>query len=207
VLENKFCNKCQTLKSIAEFGKCKSRHDGLNYLCLACRKLSRIANSETIQRQKREHYARNRDLLLERKRLGYPEKAAAKCAYARQYYANNLEQRKQKHKEYIQSNPDYYKQFRVRYPEKVNAKENKRKAAKLQRVPCWLTPDDLWMIEQAYEICALRTKMTGIEWHVDHIIPLQGKNVSGLHTPYNLQVIPASVNTAKSNKFEVSNAA
>jgi hypothetical protein len=53
----------------------------------------------------------------------------------------------------------------------------------------------------------LRTKMTGIEWHVDHIIPLQGKNVSGLHTPYNLQVIPASWNTAKGNKFEVSNAA
>ena len=199
----KFCNKCSTLKSIAEFGKCKSRHDGLNYLCLACRKLSRIANAETIQRQKREHYARNRELLLERKRLIYPEKAEAKRAYGRQYYAKNPEQHRQKHKEYIQSNPDYYKQFRVLHPEKINGKENKRKAAKLHRIPCWLTEDDLWMIEQAYDICALRTKMTGIAWHVDHIIPLQGKLVSGLHTPYNLQVIPASINTSKGNRFEV----
>lgn len=153
--------------------------------------------------QKRAHYSRNRELLLKTKKLAYPKNADAKRAYARQYYASNPEQGRQKHKEYIQSNPDYYKQFRVRYPEKLNSKENKRKAAKLQRIPCWLTPDDFWMIEQAYEICALRTKVTGIEWHVDHIIPLQGKNVSGLHTPYNLQVIPASVNINKSNKFEV----
>lgn len=199
----KFCNKCQTLKSIAEFGKDKNRHDGLHYMCLACRKLSRIANAETIQQQKREHYARNRELLLERKRISYPEKAEAKCAYARQYYHDNSEQCLKKNKEYIQRNPDYYKQMRLKQPEKVNAKENKRKAAKLQRIPCWLTPDDFWMIEQAYDICALRTKMTGIEWHVDHIIPLQGKLVSGLHMPYNLQVIPASINTSKGNKFEV----
>jgi predicted ATP-dependent endonuclease of OLD family len=109
----------------------------------------------------------------------------------------------ERHKIYMRGRPDYYKQMRLKQPEKVNAKENKRKAAKLQRIPCWLTPDDFWMIEQAYDICALRTKMTGIEWHVDHIIPLQGKLVSGLHMPYNLQVIPASINTAKGNKFEV----
>ena len=76
-----------------------------------------------------------------------------------------------------------------------------RRLAKLQRTPAWLTETDHWMIGQAYELAALRSKMTGFAWHVDHVVPLQGKTVSGLHTPYNLQVIPAAVNISKSNTF------
>jgi len=72
-----------------------------------------------------------------------------------------------------------------------------------QEAPAWLTEDDHWMMKQAYELAELRTKMFGFAWHVDHIIPLQGENVSGLHTPFNLQVIPWSDNVRKSNTFEV----
>lgn len=75
-----------------------------------------------------------------------------------------------------------------------------RHVAKVQRTPSWLTPDDHWMIEQAYELAAKRTKLFGFAWHVDHIIPLLGKNVSGLHVPKNLQVIPGVENLRKGNR-------
>jgi len=203
----KMCNKCQCKKPLSEFGKDRARHDGLTYRCLACRKVANEQKTDVIKAQKRNHYERNKDLLLARKRESYIKTAEQKRAYQRAYSAARPEESKLKSKLFYIKNPDYYKQFRQKYPEKVNAKEAKRKTAKLHRTPLWLTEDDYWLIEQAYELAAKRTQLFGFSWHVDHIIPLQGKIVSGLHVPSNLQVIPASVNTSKQNKFEVLDAA
>jgi hypothetical protein len=79
----------------------------------------------------------------------------------------------------------------------------KRRSAKLLRTPKWLSEDDLWMMKEAYQLANLRTKMFGFKWHVDHVVPLQGNNVSGLHVPWNLQVIPGALNISKLNSFEV----
>ncbi len=83
----------------------------------------------------------------------------------------------------------------------VNALHSKWKTQLLQRMPTWLTEDDWWMIEQIYHLAQLRTAATSVEWHVDHIIPLRGKTVSGLHVPANLQVIPAKLNLKKGNRY------
>lgn len=101
------------------------------------------------------------------------------------------------------SNPVVKRRYKQTVHGKAVTRTNdaKRRAEKLKRTPIWLTMDDLWMIKQAHELAVLRTKLFGFSWHVDHVVPLQGKIVSGLHTPYNLQVIPAVVNTSKSNKF------
>ena len=85
---------------------------------------------------------------------------------------------------------------------KVIANTTQRKKYIKQRTPKWLTEDDKWIIKEAYELSLLRKKMFGFDWHVDHIIPLRGKYVTGLHVPTNLQVIPGRENESKSNKFE-----
>lgn len=102
-------------------------------------------------------------------------------------------------------NPQKVKLYSARvkstHRDKVNASTAARRAAKLHRTPRWLSDDDKWLIDQIYGLAALRTKILGFPWHVDHIIPLQGRIVSGLHTPYNLQVIPGVDNSRKGARF------
>ncbi len=81
------------------------------------------------------------------------------------------------------------------------AAKAKNRIARAKRVPSWLSDDDRWMIEQAYELAAVRTQCFGFVWHVDHIIPLNGKKVSGLHVPLNIQVIPWRDNLRKGARY------
>lgn len=107
-------------------------------------------------------------------------------------YLENREKRLAKVREYRSLNKG-----------KANAWTKKYKTAKLQRTPKWLTEDDFWLMEQAYIVAQERTEKYGIKFHVDHIVPLQGKLVSGFHCPENLQVIPWYENIEKSNKFKL----
>ena len=88
-------------------------------------------------------------------------------------------------------------------PGKVIANTTKRKKHIKLRTPKWLTAVDFERIQNEYTLSALLTKITGTPWEVDHIIPLLGKTVSGLHVPSNLKAIPKTNNLAKSNKVEV----
>jgi hypothetical protein len=64
--------------------------------------------------------------------------------------------------------------------------------------PAWA---NLWMIAEAYDLAKLRTKLTGVKHNVDHCVPLISSIVCGLHVEHNLQVIPAVLNRAKSNRL------
>jgi len=92
-------------------------------------------------------------------------------------------------------------QYRSKNTAKLTAKARAYVLSREKRTPPWLTDDDFWLMEQAYDLAVLRTKLFGFQWHVDHIIPLHGRLVSGLHVPHNLQVLPAATNRSKSNKF------
>jgi len=126
--------------------------------------------------------------------------------HQRQWVQNNINHVYAKQKEWRDANiekvKDWNKKSRIKHKDRVNATNSKRRADKFNRTPSWLTEDDLWIIKEFYDMAILRTKATNIKHHVDHIIPLKGKNVSGLHVPNNLQVITASENVRKNNIFK-----
>lgn len=113
------------------------------------------------------------------------------------------------------------KAYKLRYPDRVskqNAKyfqkhyaENKeyhlhlsmiKRVSKQHRYAKWDREFTLFVAEEAIILRQLREKVFGFKWHVDHVIPLNGKLVSGLHVWNNIAVIPAVENIRKSNQYD-----
>jgi hypothetical protein len=104
---------------------------------------------------------------------------------------------------------DYDKQYQREYvksPEgrgKKNSYKAKYRAAKLQATPTCLTEQSFEKIREFYTEAARITKETGISHHVDHMEPLRGKEICGLHVPWNLQILVGpgpEGNCAKGNR-------
>lgn len=85
---------------------------------------------------------------------------------------------------------------------KMNAKNAKRRAKKLAATPKWLTVENWNEIMEFYILAQELAWLNqdGMAFHVDHIIPLQGVEVCGLHVPWNLQLLPARDNKVKGNR-------
>ena len=92
------------------------------------------------------------------------------------------------------------KKFRQHRKDRKNADTSVRRDRVKQSTPLWANK---FFMRQAYELAALRTKMFGFDWEVDHIVPLRGRYVSGLHVETNLQVIPKVINAAKTNHYSL----
>jgi len=82
-----------------------------------------------------------------------------------------------------------------------NSKNAQHRANKRNASPAWLTKEQEADIKAMYNLAKKFEKLCNISYHVDHIVPLAGKDVCGLHVPWNLQLLPASINIAKSNKY------
>jgi hypothetical protein len=177
----KQCSVCQETKPFLSFHKQKSGPGGYRSACKDCRKGDHI-----------DRYEANKEEWNKRSvawRAANPDKA--KLIHAK-FREANREQRNAYKSDWVQANRGH-----------VNAYCVKRYAEKLKRTPAWLSEFDKLKIECLYQLAAMRTRESGYIWHVDHIIPLQGKFVSGLHVPSNLRVIPAVENNRKYNRYEV----
>jgi len=191
----KKCCKCKDHKELTEFYKNKTQKDGLSTVCKDCDKAASLLwaknNPEKIN-ARNAIWAKNN-----------PEKGRQRT---KKWRTNNLEKAKARARELRAQNPENYlasvKKWQAKNKPIVNFHIAKRRASKKKACPSWLSAIDLAQIQEFYDLALAKTMQTGVKHNVDHVVPLQGKNVSGLHVPWNLQVITARENFSKGNKFK-----
>lgn len=104
-------------------------------------------------------------------------------------------------------NPDLVKaakkRWRERHPELLRLLSERRNKAIQRATPPWWSKWDRFVLREAKALAELRTKLTGIAWECDHMVPLQGRLACGLHCAENIQVIPKALNTWKKNHLRL----
>lgn len=193
--------------------ECKYGHTGERYtsdrsctICAVKRASGRyLANAESIKKSLRERYAAT------------PEKIKARVNKRRELHPEKVKlEKKAEYQKHKQGYIDKAEKWRLANPEKVKKIAQKwnrnnpvaayqhtvnRRTRLTKRTPLWLTDSDRKTIKQMYQKAYKISLTTGIKHHVDHIVPLRGVNVSGLHVPWNLQVLTAVENQSKGNKL------
>lgn len=201
----KICIKCKEVKLFSYFSKDKSQKDGYQNTCKKCRKLYYENNKEKISIQSKNYREINKDSIAEYDRERYKLNRIKRINKVKQYYEINKHKLLTQMKDYAESNKcklkDYFREYYEANKDKFKSYVAKRRAIKLKATPNWLTIDDFIEIEELYTCAQMFKLYTGQDYHVDHIVPLQGKNVCGLHVPWNLQVITAKENLSKHNKL------
>lgn len=174
--KNKSCRKCGVTKELTLFKTASTCVDGYRHTCKEC--ANKRTNELLSSRREEENKKRHRWVL------------------------ENPEKRKHISKKYYENNKDKQellrKAWRVKNIEKARAQVSARRKRVQIATPKWA---EISEIEQVYLEAQRYTKTTGILHTVDHIIPLRGKLVSGLHVKENLQVLPYSENYSKSARF------
>lgn len=223
-MDMKICRICNVSQELKHYHLRKSSKDGRRSECIECTKIIKKDwrnNNKPKIAQYAKKYAdlHSEKLKLLRKttrqkaRVLNPEKF--KTEY-KAWYSANKEKAKQSTEQWKAKNPSWYQNYYIRKKEHIQeyrkkwAQNNialvrnktrhyqmlKRKAS-----PCWLTAIQKAQIQEMYDVAVALEMQTGIPHHVDHIHPLNSKDLCGLHVPWNLQVITRKANIAKSNKL------
>jgi hypothetical protein len=175
----KNCNSCDQNLDLSCFHKKKGAKDGHTNSCKSC------------------DYKK-----VKKWRLNNPEKTKALGRkHNKKRYDNNPDEIKAANIKFALNNPESFKAIRKRANNRYdrrnqpirNYHENIRRTKKLNATPKWLSDNQLNEIKDIYINCPKGH-------HVDHIIPLQGKTVCGLHVPWNLQILTAEENIKKGNR-------
>jgi hypothetical protein len=175
----KQCTKCNQLKAYDSFYASKKHRSGYANVCKVCESARNKVKTQA-----------NKDRRL---------------AVAKAWRDANKDKQDKAVKAWREDNAERYAKFFVEHREAnrgaYNAKWMAREVGKKMRTPKWLTESDWLAIKCKYQVAAMLNKHGVEKWDVDHIIPLNGKTVSGLHVPWNLQVITAKQNKIKGNRI------
>jgi 5-methylcytosine-specific restriction endonuclease McrA len=164
------------------------------------RKAAYKAAYSVIRHQTDPEYRQRRRESVRRWRARNPDSAAR---IGRQSYFKNHEVRLAGARRWYRENADQARAqqavWRARNRALESARAKEREEHVRRATPRWA---DLADLRRFYFERQQISATTGIAHHVDHIVPLRGKIVSGLHVPWNLRVIPAKENLSKQNKFD-----
>jgi hypothetical protein len=170
----KFCSQCKEELSLDSFNIRAKSSDGRDACCKSCRSIRR-KNYKSTKEYNKKYYSENSTDMYLRKELWYKNNPDKKIKHRKNYRAANLS--------------------------KIRESERLKNIVRRTRVPSWLTLEQKEDINNFYKLRDEAIMLTGDSYHVDHIVPLQGKLVCGLHVPWNLQVLPADLNLRKGNCF------
>lgn len=149
--------------------------------------LWRKDNSESIKKKKSEYYLENRESILVKSRLFYKENKDKYLNTQKSWVAKNRDKVNLSSYKYWQNNKDKHRALMA-----------KRRVAKLNASVDWANQE---LISAVYNRAFRFGLWLDTEYHVDHIIPLQHPLVCGLHNEFNLQILTATENLSKNNKF------
>lgn len=192
------------------YGHIAPRYVGNNG-CVACqrertqkwREKNPAAARASARKSKKAYYQRNRKKVCAATSAYQKANRPKVNAARRRNYAADPEKRLSKNREWRAANHNkataVEREYRQRNRGAVNQRRREYQARKSGQVPPWADRDAMRRI---YDEAARLTEETGVQHHVDHIVPLKGEVVSGLHVVENLQILTATENIGKSNRFE-----
>lgn len=166
------------------------RHRGPREKCARCR------NRAIIRRWKAANPERKRELNKESR----ARRAEHRREYDKKYQQEHPEVYSSAQRRFRERNEERVKEIRRDYYARHRDLEIQRVTDrnKAQRTPAWADRDAIAAI---YAEARRLSRETGVPHHVDHIVPLRGKEVSGLHVETNLQILTRSANISKGNKL------
>jgi 5-methylcytosine-specific restriction endonuclease McrA len=164
-------------------------------------------NADKIAEQRAKFREENRAMLAARQAKWFSENRETANAFSREYGRLHRDELVAKQRERRESDPDfsayldaYRKEYYRNNKHKFIAHNALREDRIRQATPPWLTKEQKMEMELVYRDAAELTLLTGVRHEVDHIQPIKGRKSSGLHVPWNLQVLTWRENNRKRNK-------
>ncbi len=198
-LVGKTCSKCKTWKDSSLFGRRIGVPNGLQAHCKQCKAEYRVANRERICATQKKYRELNKEKIVAGIKDWESRNKDKVRARGRKYDSTHREVRRQQFKDRVARNPELHKAKVKAYINRDKEKwaaifrhhaAMRKKAIRSQKISLAFKKE----ISEIY-------KKAPTGFHVDHIVPLKGNGVCGLHVPWNLQYLSATENHKKGNRY------